>query len=114
MSRLFRLGGYALCVLPPAVATLEHFPVWLREGDTALSGIALLLLLAAALPLLRTLRAHLRTPSAWMVWLALWLALRLICPILDTVARIALISFPTSLLGALLFRLGARRDANRN
>lgn len=109
MRRALRLCGLALCVLPPALATLEHFPIWFSEGRTALSAVAVLLLLLAALPLIRLVRKHLRSPSAWMLWLALWAGLAVLRPILTAVETIALVSFPTSLLGALCLRLARRQ-----
>ena len=111
MSRALRLLGMGLCVLPPAVATLEFFPLWITREDCRLSAIAVVLLLLSALPLLRMLRARLRSPSAWLVWLILWVALSLFEPIVASLRTIALISFPTGLLGALCFRLAKRKES---
>ncbi|MBQ9735764.1 MAG: hypothetical protein IJV96_03155 [Clostridia bacterium] len=112
MKHLFRALGLLLCILPPAVATVEHFPLWLGRGESALSLLALLLLTLAAIPLFRILRERLKTPSAWLVWFLLWLFLTVSAPILSSVRVIALISFPTSLAGALCFRLAARAERN--
>ena len=109
MRRLLRPVGLLLCILPPVLATLEHFPLWLSDGRTAVSAVAVLLLLLAAVPLVRLVRTHLRSPSAWMLWLVLWVILALFRPILAAVETIALVSFPTSLLGALCFRLARKQ-----
>ena len=109
MRWLFRTLGLALCVLPPALATLEYFPLWFSEGRTAVSAVAVLLLLLSAVPIIRLVRKHLRSPSAWMLWLVLWALLAALRPILAAIETIALISFPTSLLGALCFRLARRQ-----
>ncbi len=110
MSRLLRLLGMGLCVLPPAVATLEFFPLWLTREECRLSALSVFLLLLAAVPLLRLLRTRLRSPSAWMVWLVLWALLAAFEPIIASLRTIALISFPTSLLGALCFRLAKKKE----
>ena len=105
MKTFWRILGLFLCVLPPTLATLEHCPLWLGRGESALSLLALCLLALAAIPLFRIFRAHLRSPSAWLVWFLLWLFLTVSAPIFTAVRTIALISFPTSLAGALCFRL---------
>ena len=38
-ARLLRLAGFLFSVLPPLLATVEYFPIWVREGGgAALSG----------------------------------------------------------------------------
>ena len=111
MKILLRILGIALCVLPPAISTLEFFPLWLSDGKSALSALSLMLLLLSALPLFRIVKRHLRSPSLWMLWLILWGVLEVFLPILSAVKTIALVSFPTGLLGALFFRLAKRSEA---
>ena len=110
MRMLFRILGVTLSVLPPAIATLEYFPLWLADGKKAISALSLLLLLLAAYPLFRILKHRLRSPSLWMLWLVLWGLLEAFLPILSAIKTIALISFPTGLLGALFFRLSKRSE----
>ena len=115
---LLRLLGYALCVVPPALAVLERFPLWAREGGAPLiSGFSLLLLLVAAIPLRRgirhALRRFLESPSAFTVWGVLWLACEMFGHIAVAIADIALLATLTSLLGALFFRL-ADREVKRD
>jgi len=107
---IFRALGYLFCLLPPVLAILEHFPLWAREGGKPmLSGIALLLLLVAVIPLRRGLRVALRawlsSPSAWTVWGVLWLLTEWLGRISVAVADIALCGTVSSLIGALFFRL---------
>jgi tryptophan-rich sensory protein len=110
MRLALRFIGLALCVLPPTVATIEYFPLWLGEGESRLSALALLLLLLAAVPLLRVFKKHFRSPSAFLIWFLIWAALSVLRPIAAAVETIALISFPTSALGALFFRLAGRQE----
>ena len=111
MKHLFRILGLALCILPPAIATLEHFPLWLGKGESALSLLAVSLLALAAIPLFRILRAHLRTPSAWVFWFVLWLILTVSAPLLSAIRTIAFISFPPGIAGALCFHVAKRYAA---
>ncbi len=110
---LLRAGGYLLCVVPPALAILERFPLFARAGGRPLiSGIALLLLLLAAVPLRRGLKRalarFLSSPSAHGIWAAVWLLTAWFGRIAADVCDIALIGTLSSLLGALLFRLSER------
>ncbi len=113
----FRALGYIFSVVPPVLAILERFPVWAREGGGAtLSGIALLLLLIAVIPLRRGLRAALSrwlsSPSAYGIWAAVWLLCAWFGRIAAAVAEIALIGTLSSLLGALFFRLAGSRESD--
>ena len=113
MTILLRILGLTLSVLPPAIATLEFFPLWLSEGSTTLSALSLVLLLLAAIPIFRLLKKHLHSPAPWMLWLILWLALQAFLPIASCIETIALVAFPTSLLGAVCFRLAERREKRK-
>ena len=105
------LLGYLFCLVPPALAILERFPLWAMEGKGPLfSGFSLLLLLVAAIPLRRGLcelfRRFLRSPSAFTVWGGIWLFCELFGKISTAVADIALLSTVSSLIGAVFFRIG--------
>ena len=113
MRLALRILGLVLSVLPPAIATLEFFPLWLTEGRTTLSALSLVLLLLSAIPIFRILKKHLRSPAPWMLWLILWLGLRAFLPIAAAIETIAFISFPTSILGAVCFRLAKRREGKK-
>ncbi len=107
---VFTALGYLLCILPPVAAILNRFPLWAREGGRpVLSGMALLLLLVAAIPfrrgILRAVQKWLESPSAYGVWLLIWLGALWLGRISEAVADIALLSTLTSLLGAFCFRL---------
>ena len=113
MKTLLRILGLVLCVLPPALSTLEFFPLWLSDGRSALSALSLILLLLSAIPLFRMVKRHLRSPSIWMLWLLLWVALEVFLPIASAIKTVALISFPTGFLGAVCFRLAKRGEREK-
>ena len=73
MILCLRIAGYGLCILPALFSSLEHFPLWFSEKETALSILGLLLLALVALPLWKTVKQALKSPSAWVVWFLLWL-----------------------------------------
>lgn len=114
MKRLLRIFGLLLSTVPPALAILEYFPLWLSKEKTAVSALTLLLLLLAAIPLFRVLKRHFKTPAPWVVWLLLWLFLKLFLPIAEALKTVAFISFPTCLLGALCFHYAGKAEKAEN
>ncbi|MBQ2718549.1 MAG: hypothetical protein IJF73_00605 [Clostridia bacterium] len=113
---LFRALGYLFCLVPPILAILERFPLWAREGSASvISGLSLLLLLVAAIPLRRGLlslcRRFLSSPSAFTVWGILWLLCEWLGHILTAVADIALVATVSSFVGAIFFRLSIRGES---
>ena len=102
---IYNVLGLAFCVVPPAIATLEHFPIWAAKGGEAiLSGLTVILLVLCALPFKRQISEYLKSPSAWMMWLCILVFSLLFSRIADDVSRIALVAFPSNLLGAFLFK----------
>ena len=86
-----RLFGLLFSVLPPAVCTLLYFPAWREEGGTvALSGISALLLALSAIPLYRWLGERLRSPSAYTVWLILFIVFFMLSRVADEMTVISL------------------------
>ena len=112
--RLFKLLGLLFSTLPPALVALHYFPLWLGEEKTCISLISVLLLLVCAIPLRRTLREALKTPSPWMCWLALWLVLTAFEHIARGVRAVALAALPFSIVGAFFFYLARREEAKEH
>ena len=113
---LFTALGYLFCLLPPVLAILERFPILARKGSgPMLSGLALLLLLVAVIPLKRGIttlfQKFLRSPSAFTVWGVIWIFFEVFGRIAGTIADIALIATLSSLIGAVFFRLAKGREA---
>ena len=85
------LLGYAFSVGAPLAATLSCFPLWRTRGAQAvLAGGTLLLLALCALPLWKSLRAYLRSPSVWVLWLLLLLFFLLVQSIATEMSMICL------------------------
>jgi hypothetical protein len=109
---LLRVTGLALCVLPPALAVLDYFPLWLADGRKTTSAFAFLLLLLCALPLWRQIKRWLASPSVWMLWLFVFVFLSLFASIIEGLTAVAFFGFLGGLPGALLLKL-ADRDRDR-
>ena len=105
--------GYLLSTVPPMLATLEHFPLWLSQGKTtAFSLLGLVLLLLCLIPFRRGFKAWLSTPSAWKMWLLLWAVLYFSQNIFEGLLAVATVALPSSLLGALSFQLAKKVEGN--
>jgi len=104
-AMLFKAAGLLLCTVPAAVTALFQFPLWIRHDDSTLSLLSVLVLCLCAIPFRRVLSECLRSPSAWQMWLVLWLALTLLEPLFSGLRIVALIALPFSVLGAVCFRI---------
>ena len=106
---IFNVLGLLLCVVPPVIATLEHFPVWISKGgEVFFSGITVILLLVCAIPFKRQLTEFFRSPSAWFLWLCIFIISTLLIRIADDISAIALVSFVSNAIGAVFFKLGKK------
>ncbi len=106
---MLRILGYLFSTVPALLAVAAYFPV-LRErgeGETALSLGAVLLLAIALLPLRRGMGAFFRSPSAWKIWLALFLFFYLTGRIAAEMIAISTVGLLGSLVGLIFFRMAA-------
>jgi len=103
--KLLKAMGYALCVVPAALSALEHFPLWLSETKSSLSLLGVLLLALCLWPFKRGLKKVWKNPSIWMLWLCLYIGLKLTVPLAQGLLAVAGVALPFSLLGAVCFRL---------
>ena len=111
--KVFLILGASLSVLPPALATLSYFPLWVEAGSTqTISGLCALALVICAVPLLRIAARHLRTPSLPLFWTVAYLLLRSLASIVSQLSVIAFVGACSNLLGALFFHL-AKRSARK-
>ncbi len=108
-SLLFKIIGICLCTLPAAIATLAHFPLWLGEERTAVSALSVAVLALCAIPFRRVLKRVFRSPSAWQLWLVLWILLSVLNPIIVGLRAVCAVACPSSLLGAVFFRLARKK-----
>ena len=115
-ARLLRLAGFLFSVLPPLLATVEYFPIWVQGGGkTALSGAVFFCLLLSAAPLLKALHHRLHSPSIPLLFGFIWGFLTLFRRIIDGVIAVCFFGMLGNLVGVLLFRLAAysERGARR-
>ncbi len=110
---IYKIVGILLCTLPASIATLSYFPLWMRNERSAVSVLSVAVLCLCAIPFKRAIGRALRSPSAWQMWLVLWIGLTMLNAISDGLRAVSAVAFPTSLLGAVFFWL-ARREEKRS
>lgn len=109
---VFSVLGLLFCTLPVTLCVLKYFPVWVaRGGETVFSAFTLVLILISAVPLFSFMKRVLRSPSAYKIWLILFIIFFLMSNIADEMAVISFVGFISNLIGALFFRFAANSKA---
>lgn len=108
MKRALTLIGYTLCTVPAAISVLEFFPLWLQNGEKRLSAFAVVLLLLCAVPAFRVIRHHLKTPSALLLWLLLFIFVCAFRAIIDELFVVSLVALAASVPGTVCLLIAKR------
>ena len=103
---LFRILGIALSTVPVFVSVISYFPLWREAGGGRLiSGGALLLVILAWVPLFRFVKRLIASPSAYMMWLVIFLTFFMLSKIAEQMTVISFVGFVGNALGAVSFKL---------
>ena len=115
VNSCLHIVGLIFCVVPPAVCTLCYFPLWKEAGGEAvIAGGCALLLVLSAIPLMRVIRGRLKSPASYTLWLLAFLLFFGAAQIAEEMTVISFVGFVGNLIGALLFKLGGKRDEKRS
>lgn len=108
---LLKAAGLGFCIIPPALATLFYFPVWISKGgEFVFSGMALILLIFALLPLWRAISRMLKSPAVYTIWLIAFIVFSSLSRIADEMTVISFVGFISNAVGAVLFRLSRAEE----
>lgn len=103
---LLRILGIALSTVPVFVSVISYFPLWREAGGGRLiSGGALLLVILAWVPLFRFVKRLIASPSAYMMWLVIFLTFFMLSKIAEQMTVISFVGFVGNALGAVSFKL---------
>ena len=101
--------GFLLCIVPPAVCTLNYFPLWREVGyESCIAGGTALILALCIIPIYKLIRKGLDSFSSYMVWLLLFLLFFGMSRIAEQMTVISFVGFIGNLLGAVCFHFARR------
>jgi hypothetical protein len=102
--------AYGISVVPPLVATLCQFPLWIdTSAQCTLSGLTILLLFLCIAPLIKAAKLYLKSPSIPLVWSAVAVMAFVARSIIEQVCFISVVGVVSSVIGWCLFKY---RDKN--
>lgn len=104
-SKLLKFLALAFCILPPAAATLYYFPMWYRESnfEIVVPAMAVFGFCICAIPLLKWIRAKLKSPAIWMLWSVGYAIFSLLEKIVDQMVVITFVGAVSNIFGAILW-----------
>lgn len=108
-GRFICFAAILLDVGAPLAATMCYFPIWVeKSAEATISGMFIFLALISMVPLFRIIKEKLKSPSAWMIWLILFVLFFALESIVSEVKIIALVGFAANLIGSLIYKRGKR------
>lgn len=101
-----RAFGLLVCIVPPVIATLEHFPLWFSQTETAVSALSAIMITMCCIPFFKQIRAYFKgTPAEWVIWLVIYVLVAVFNKLADGIETIAFIGFISNLAGGAIFRI---------
>lgn len=112
---IFRILGLVISTVPTVLSVLFYFPLWAeKDVGTLISGFSLLLILIALIPLWRVIKKILKTPSAYVIWLLIFIAFLLLSKICEEMIVISFTGFISNVIGAVFFKISKRGEGRDN
>ena len=106
-GNIIKASALAIDVGVPLIATVAQFPVWVEKSSEAtVSGLFLLFALLSCVPLYRQVREWLKSPSAPVVWAAIFIALVCLNNIIKEMTVVAFWGLIANLLGMAMYKVG--------
>ena len=110
---LLNFTALAFSVIPPLIATVSYFPLFIAKGSgSVISGVALILTILSASPLLKFIKRILDSPSARTVWIVTFILFFVLGRIADEMTVIAFVGAVSNIIGSIFFALAKRRRIN--
>lgn len=106
-SNIIKCIALTLDILPPFIATLTQFPVWIEHSAKAtVSGLVLLLACLCCMPCINYIKKFIESPSIPIVWLIVFVLLTLLNNIIDQMIVVAFVGVISNTIGSVLFKIG--------
>lgn len=104
-AKLIHVIGLLICVIPPALSVIEHFPILSETPKKQVSMFGVLLLAICCVPFWKSIKAFLRSPSAWKAWLVIFLISYLLNAIIAEMVVISSIGLASGIIGCAVFKI---------
>ena len=107
--RMIKGTALAIDIVPPFIATLAQFPIWVdKSADATVSGLFIVLAFFSCLPFIKQIKAFMRSPSIPILWMVLFVMLSALSNIIDQMVIVCFVGMISNIIGTLLYKLGDR------
>lgn len=107
---LFKVLGFLFCIVPPLVVTVIKYPLWSASKGATLSVVSVILIVLCCIPFKKYLKEVWKNPSAWQMWLFIFIADIILENIAQMTKTISLVGLISSIVGAIMFQLSKRYE----
>lgn len=114
-GKILKISALVLDVGAPLAATTSQFPVWVdRSAGATISGLFVLFAFLSAIPFFKQIKAYFKSPSAWVMWCVIFVALVALRSIINEMIVICMIGAVANVIGAGVYKLGDKYDPPKN
>lgn len=108
-GRVLKAIALAIDILAPLIATLTQFPVWIsKSSEATVSGVVVLLAFFSCIPLLKYIKAFIKSPSIPVIWLVVFVMMTLLNNIIDQMIVVCFIGVISNTIGTIIYKIGEK------
>ena len=82
-----------------------------RSAGATVSGLFVLFAFLSAIPFFKQIKAYFKSPSAWVMWCIIFVALIALWAIIDEIIVICAIGALANVIGAGVYKIGDKYDS---
>ena len=106
-GRVIKAVALVFDILPPFIATLTQFPIWIEDSaEATLSGLVVVLAFISFIPLLKHIRNFIKSPSIVVLWLIRFLMLKVMQSIIDQMVIVCFVGLISNAIGMVIYKIG--------
>lgn len=105
--RMLKGTALGIDVLPPFIATIAQFPIWVEQSaDATVSGIFILLAFLSCIPFMKQIKAFIKSPSVPVLWLIMFALLTALNNIISQMIVVCFVGTISNTIGTLIYKIG--------
>ena len=106
-GRVIKAVALVFDILPPFIATLAQFPIWIEHSaEATLSGLVVVLAFISFIPLLKHIKSFIKSPSIVVLWLIGFLMLKVMQSIIDQMVVVCFVGLISNAIGMIIYKIG--------